>query len=1189
MEPVRLEIFLDDKTLAGIGSVTNNAKAVELVYKQLTERLQTELANVRNEMEKLNAQGIDTTESQKRVTQLENALEDLEKQMKATQAAGATPVVDTDVAARQEKSLGKLKLSFAQIARELPALAMGPQMFFLAISNNIPMVQDALHDARKENEALAASGKKGIPIWKQVAQSIVSWQTALAVAVTLLVVYGKEIVEFTKGLFGANEALVDSVRATEEYQAAVSEASGKVVSQLMTMSQEWANLGDNIAAQEQYILDNRDRFDELGLSIRDVSEAERAFVTDTEKVIQAMIARSEAATMTKSIEEEMAEAMELYKKWQNAEEESTVWVPGNGPSIMGGGMTAVTRRPKDEARKEYDDKIREIKELFAFRDEQNKIYADILKQLGIAAADEVPEGTVAYFDKLIEQQRKLLKESKSREEYQNIEKEIEQLEAAKERITGKKQQETGKERQQREKDLSETMLRLQRENQQAEIDLMAEGAAKKREQLKLDYLKQLDEIKAQEKAVSEATKGQMSDEQLEGFRRAYGLADETYVQGLKDIDKQEQEDNRKKLEGLLEQYRDYEQQRIALTKETNDAIAQLNTLRTDENSEEIDRAIAEAQRKMREGIQAINDEEAAASAKDSPFLKRLYGDFSDMAFGDLQRLLEQARKLQDYLSGTASREEIDFISPETLRQIEQSPEALDRLRKALHDFFREAESGDRWTQLFQNIGKALKGLKDSGSFRETAYYMGQIADYAAEASSWLSDIFSGFGQLDLGRDLESVSTGLQSVANIGKGFAQGGIVGGVMSIIGEAASLTTKGLEEQRKHEEALERVLEQRIAQQREYNLLLMEQNAEYEKSQTIFGTDAYGKATNAVSNYFEALKNLRKELRGDGTYEGKMPPELLEFLRKDKNLYASSGLERLDQYAGLADVQIKTGSYTTGAWFWKKQHDEYDSILNVYPELIDEQGNFNKELAQSILNTRDMTDESKQALQYFIDLAEAGEEALETMNSYLTSLFGEVGSQLSDALTNAFINGQSAAEDLGNVLDQVVQNFITQMAYSSILQPILEEAQKKVKEIWTNSDLNEAQRMEQITDVLADMLSGVQEAEPMWKDFLDKMMKISEDYGFDIFQPSGSTQTPDRGAFTALTQEQGTKLEGLFTSVQDHVIGIHQLVKQLEADRDADNKTLARIEENTAYCRYLETIDERLDRMERNGIKVN
>lgn len=33
-------------------------------------------------------------------------------------------------------------MSIQQIAREMPSLAMGPQMFFLAISNNLPIFAD---------------------------------------------------------------------------------------------------------------------------------------------------------------------------------------------------------------------------------------------------------------------------------------------------------------------------------------------------------------------------------------------------------------------------------------------------------------------------------------------------------------------------------------------------------------------------------------------------------------------------------------------------------------------------------------------------------------------------------------------------------------------------------------------------------------------------------------------------------------------------------------------------------------------------------------------------------------------------------------------------------------------------------------------------------------------------------------
>lgn len=91
-------------------------------------------------------------------------------------------------------------MQFSQVARELPSLAMGPQMFILAISNNLPMLADAIADVRKQNELLAASGQKGVPVWKQLGKALLSPQTALIALISLGIVYGKEIGNWVKTL-----------------------------------------------------------------------------------------------------------------------------------------------------------------------------------------------------------------------------------------------------------------------------------------------------------------------------------------------------------------------------------------------------------------------------------------------------------------------------------------------------------------------------------------------------------------------------------------------------------------------------------------------------------------------------------------------------------------------------------------------------------------------------------------------------------------------------------------------------------------------------------------------------------------------------------------------------------------------------------------------------------------------------
>lgn len=104
-----------------------------------------------------------------------------------------------------------LSMSIQQIGRELPSLAMGWNTFFLAISNNLPMLTDELARAKKEYKDLTAQGQKATPVWKQVVSSLFSWQTALTVGITLLSVYGKDIMEWVKRLFGAEKAIKDLV------------------------------------------------------------------------------------------------------------------------------------------------------------------------------------------------------------------------------------------------------------------------------------------------------------------------------------------------------------------------------------------------------------------------------------------------------------------------------------------------------------------------------------------------------------------------------------------------------------------------------------------------------------------------------------------------------------------------------------------------------------------------------------------------------------------------------------------------------------------------------------------------------------------------------------------------------------------------------------------------------------------
>ena len=120
-----------------------------------------------------------------------------------------------------------LSFSVQQVARELPSLAVSANTFFLAISNNLPILVDEIAKARKEYAAFKAelaAGNKDVkavaPVWQQLTKSLISWQTALVVGLTLLSVYGKEIINWGKELVRGKNYVLDLSTAEQELAAA---------------------------------------------------------------------------------------------------------------------------------------------------------------------------------------------------------------------------------------------------------------------------------------------------------------------------------------------------------------------------------------------------------------------------------------------------------------------------------------------------------------------------------------------------------------------------------------------------------------------------------------------------------------------------------------------------------------------------------------------------------------------------------------------------------------------------------------------------------------------------------------------------------------------------------------------------------------------------------------------------------
>lgn len=1023
-----------------------------------------------------------------------------------------------------------LNVQVQQLARELPSLAVSMNTFFLAISNNLPMLIDEIKLAQDRLKALKEEGKQGTPIWKQLAKSLLSWQTALVVGITLLSSYGNEIADWVKGLFKSKENVDILKESLEAYNKAVLESAKNVQEEktkldllyratqnaskpleerkkaLEELQRIYPEYFGNLSEEEILAGKASDAYIKLSKSIIAASRARAAqdmIVKQQQVVLENEQKITEAYTRRSAVEKEMEN---LRKKGQNT--------PNRPYGNIG--LTIENKKIQDNL-DEIDEEIAGYRQAIY---QANKLSKELEESVNISdllfgtSGGNGGKGNGSTGGKYLDtyQQQKAIKKS--------------------------------------EQEISDALTESQLNAQKMAIDLMQDGNSKELAQINYNYDAKIEEIKKRERellqtlqdAEYERWKQENPDYQKKGVQFTPTLT--ALPKDDKDVMdaeysaayQQQQNEIRKLLSGVLAQYRDFAAQRKAIERQFNEDISFLQKQRTDANSDEIDRAIQVAKDKMKEAVKAITDEENKALAgQDNAFLKMLFGDVSQMGFSQLSGLIGQARTLRDYLSGKGEKEGITFISPEQLKAIEESPAELDRLREALDKLLGTGKNKNKWDGIFEAFKKGFASLESAKGFKEISGSVGLVSSAASQAAGEIGAMFEAMGRDRAANVVGGLNDVLDAVSNIGHAFASGGIVSGAFAAFTEIFSLFGKGAQEEEKHRQALENIMNETIAQQREYNLLLLEQNLLYEKASTIFGVDSYAKAKNAVDVLKDSVAALNSELAGD---EGQKKAQNTRS-RFARTINGVSGYysKLKAEYSGLADIEIKTGSYTTGAWFWKKQHDVYSSVLDVYPDLIDANGEFNKELAETVVNTREMSEEDKVALQNMIDLAEKAEDAFEALNDYMTDIFGDLGNTMSDALVDSFKNGTDAAESFMKSVSGMLETLAEQMVYSVTLSPLLEEAQDEMMKVMKNTGLTDEQKFKQWTNILNGLVGDVVEQQKIADQLYESYKQAAEEQGFNIFD--NKTETASQQASSAVkvqaSQESVDETNGRLTAIQE------------------------------------------------------
>lgn len=643
--------------------------------------------------------------------------------------------------------------------------------------------------------------------------------------------------------------------------------------------------------------------------------------------------------------------------------------------------------------------------------------------------------------------------------------------------------------------------------------------------------------------------------------------------------KEEKQKEEEALDALLSKYKDYNAERIAIeTAYTKDMVALLGR-RNKDNYKEIDAALAELERAKEKALKEVTNKELNEMKSSASIFVEMFENSSEKSIKQINRIMRKLADLKLYMDAmargelnaegavvvknkkgetkrTITAEDIAKmgITPEQLKRLQESPEAL----KAFMEQWQKLRQETLKKNPFKALGAALKDLfkKDTGEedkgakIKRLALTAAGCADEISKIAGGLSEMFDQIGNQSMAEAMSSVQSIMGGVSNIAKGFANGGVFGGIMAAVGEAINIIGKAFSAGARHRAALNAIMKERIAQQQAYNLLLMQEALLYEQGTTAFGTDRYGKATNAIHVMAQAAEKFA------------------------------------EAWKKANDIKVVTGHKKTGLFGWGKGKDTYSSLLSEYPKLIDQNGKFNISLAESILKTRKMSDESKEALQHLIDLAKQQEEAFKEIRNYLTDIFGELGSTMTNALVDAFKSGTDAGKAMVESVGRMLEKLGTDMVYSAVLQKYFLKAQKEMEKYATDEHLSEEERFAVYARILDQLTSEVAADSGKASSLLEQFKRMAKEKGIDIF--GGAAQQGRAGSLETMTQAQGTKLEGLMTSAQIHLasmdIKLEDAVKQMQAS----TRHLERIERYTKHCERLEDIADDIKVLARDGIKV-
>ena len=862
-----------------------------------------------------------------------------------------------------------------------------------------------------------------------------------------------------------------AAKEAKEFSNAVVEGSYKAVGSIMYLSQQWSELTDD-DSKKKFIEDNKKAFDELGVAVNDVADAQKLLIDDKDKFIDAMIEKAKAAIYMQQAMDKVKQLMEVDEQLANQPETIKV--------RTGLVTSAEVANPALKKLKEQREKLdAEIKQGFKDSADSSAKAIEASKELVTETVKKYAEGTIGAIQEAIQKEQDALKDLSNPELIRAGQQRIKELQEQLEAMTREYAAGTA--------GAIEAEIARHQKALKSLSDPQAYEEAKKHIELLQKQLATL----VGDTSASEAQKKIQADI-LSMVKEAADQIEEAKINAM-------QEGQEKRL-AILE--RDHQKEMDRLVKHRDGLIAKL--------SEEAGHAVelTDAQKQMYDDwAKTITDayDKAKKAASDFEQIKDKYLSFEQEINAIKQQYAAEEetylKEREKYGVETAAYQEITEKLIELAKRRNsdlaklygEQTSAKMRMIEAERDMDLAAiarskymYATDRKRDMLLVQKKAaeqaleeLKRLQDEAPTKE-------IADEIAQITAEIEAMGEEIKKLPAEK-FQEVLSGLQGVTNALSGL--GGEVGqifegmstaieGIKMAANDSASPWEKGAaaiqnvvaminlvaQASANRRQAENQFQQDQIALAHKYALALNEQlRLQSELSGGGFVTDYTGKLKNgfealgeATSKYHEALEKLS---------EGKAKIDLKNAVDwgavgKSAGYGAAAGamigsfVGPVGQAIGAAAGAIIGG--LVGLFGGKKKKDIFGDLLDVYPELVDGAGQLNQQLAKTLIETNKVDDKTKQILQNALDWADAMAAAKEQMKGVVVELAGDLGDSLKNAMVEAFKAGESASAGMFDAAAKSLEKLVEELLFSTIFSDVFTEFGERLTDALTEEGGN-------------------------------------------------------------------------------------------------------------------------------------